>query len=191
MTSNCLYIFPGYQLYQKNHGFSLIEIVLALGIISFALVGILGIFPLALTSARDSAAETRISFIAQSLLADIRATDTIAPSSNPNTGTVRTASLFAGQSPNDLNNNSSYQSISLNTSDIVYLTFDRTGQCLGGTVTLSDFETGKSGAVFIARIKSTFSPTAHAGNTHIEIRIEYPAAASGSDRKVHRFVTLL
>jgi len=177
---------------DKNRaGFSLIEIVLALGIISFALVGILGIFPLALTSARESAAETRISFIAQSLLADIRATDKVIPASSAGASPTRTASIFAGQSPDDLNNTSSYRPLLLHTSDMLFLTFDQNGQCIGEAVSPTDFQNGKNGAVFIARIKSSFSPTAHTGNTHIEIRIEYPAAAPLTNRNVHRFTTLL
>jgi uncharacterized protein (TIGR02598 family) len=54
-------------------GFSLIEIVLALGIITYVLVAILMLFPLALNTAADSKNETRATFIAQNLLAELQA----------------------------------------------------------------------------------------------------------------------
>ncbi len=175
----------------SSRGFSLIEIVLAIGIMSFALVGILGLFPLALDSAKESAAETRISFIAQSLLSDIRTTEKITPPTPPATTTTRTAQLFTGKSPADLSSSTAYQPLNLHVSDVVYLAFDAAGECLGGTLTSSDFETGKPGAVFIAKISSSFSPPGHPGNTHIEVRVDYPAAAARSNRNFHSFTTLL
>ncbi|CAN5593677.1 hypothetical protein BH09VER1_BH09VER1_41350 [soil metagenome] len=54
-------------------GFSLIEIVLALGIISFAIVAIMGMFPVALRSAQESQRETRAALIAQQIYGDLAA----------------------------------------------------------------------------------------------------------------------
>lgn len=51
----------------KEAGFSLIEIILALGIISFALVGILGLFPVAVDAATNSQRETHAALIARSI----------------------------------------------------------------------------------------------------------------------------
>lgn len=51
--------------------FSLVEIVLAVGIISFALVGILGMFPIALDAATRSREETQAAFIARSIYSDL------------------------------------------------------------------------------------------------------------------------
>ncbi len=53
--------------------FSLIEIVLAVGIISFALVGILGLFPVALEAAAESRQETQATFIAQQVFSGLSA----------------------------------------------------------------------------------------------------------------------
>jgi uncharacterized protein (TIGR02598 family) len=58
----------------RRRGFSLIEIVLALGIISFALVGILGLFPVAVNAAADSQHETQAALIARSIFDQIEAT---------------------------------------------------------------------------------------------------------------------
>jgi len=54
-------------------GFSLIEIVLALGIIAFALVGILGLFPVAVDAAASSQQETQAAFIARSIFDQLEA----------------------------------------------------------------------------------------------------------------------
>ncbi len=52
--------------------FSLVEIVLALGIVSFAIVGIMGLFPVAMRSALESQRETRAAQIAQQIFSDLR-----------------------------------------------------------------------------------------------------------------------
>ncbi len=53
-------------------GFSLVEIVMALGIVSFAIVGIMGLFPVAMKSALESQRETRAAQIAQQIFSDLR-----------------------------------------------------------------------------------------------------------------------
>ena len=50
--------------------FSLIEIVLALGVISFAIVGIMGLFPVAMRAAQESQSETRATLATVSRSAD-------------------------------------------------------------------------------------------------------------------------
>jgi uncharacterized protein (TIGR02598 family) len=52
--------------------FSLIEVVLALGVASVALVGILALVPIALKTARTSQDETRVAQIAQKVCDDLR-----------------------------------------------------------------------------------------------------------------------
>lgn len=56
---------------SRISAFSLIEIVLAVGIISFALVGILGLFPVALQAAAQSREETQAAFIARAIYSDL------------------------------------------------------------------------------------------------------------------------
>ena len=56
---------PGHLAEASGRGFSLIEVVLALGIISFAIVGIIGLMPVAMKSAGDSMRETDATFIAR------------------------------------------------------------------------------------------------------------------------------
>lgn len=59
-------------LKTKARAFSLIEIVLALGIISFAIVGIMGLFPAAMKSAQESQRETRAALIARQIFSDLK-----------------------------------------------------------------------------------------------------------------------
>lgn len=58
---------------SDKSGFSLIEIILAIGIISFALVGILGLFPVAVNAATDSQRETQAALIARSIFDQLEA----------------------------------------------------------------------------------------------------------------------
>jgi uncharacterized protein (TIGR02598 family) len=56
---------------SRTSAFTLIEIVIAVAIIAFALVGILGLFPTALNSAADSQTETQAAFIAQRIFSNL------------------------------------------------------------------------------------------------------------------------
>ncbi len=53
----------------RSMAFSLVEVVLALGIVSFAIVAILGLIPTGLQTSHSSQDETRAAQIAQSILA--------------------------------------------------------------------------------------------------------------------------
>jgi uncharacterized protein (TIGR02598 family) len=57
-------------------GFTLVEVVLALGIISFAIIGIIGMMPVAMRSALDSSQETDATLIAQRIFSEIKAGET-------------------------------------------------------------------------------------------------------------------
>ena len=54
--------------FRKNAAFSMIEIVIALGVISFALVAVIGLLPVGLRASRESIEETRAAAVAQSIL---------------------------------------------------------------------------------------------------------------------------
>lgn len=59
---------------QKGSAFSLVEVTLALGIIGFALVAILGLVPVAQNAGREAADDTKIGLIEQDAFARVRAT---------------------------------------------------------------------------------------------------------------------
>ena len=159
-------------------GFSLIEIVLALGIMSFALVGILGLFPAAIDTARDSKAETRIALIAQSILADLQA------SHDP-----------TKQSCEIQTSASSSSTISLIVDSSIALGFDEEGVV---QQQILNFTSGSSAHPFIANVTIDYQQPITGPNppdfpelAKIEIRVDYPGPAPESARKQYRFVTLM
>jgi uncharacterized protein (TIGR02598 family) len=58
---------------KVSAAFSLVEVTLALGVIAFALVGILALVPVAQNAGRDAADDTRIAMIEQDVFARVRA----------------------------------------------------------------------------------------------------------------------
>jgi uncharacterized protein (TIGR02598 family) len=52
-------------------GFSMVEVALALGIVGFSMLAIMGLFPLAMNTARDSLTETRATQLAQDTFSDL------------------------------------------------------------------------------------------------------------------------
>lgn len=56
---------------RTRHGFSLVEVVLALGVISFAIVAILGVLPVALQTGHSAQDDTRAPQIAQDIFGSI------------------------------------------------------------------------------------------------------------------------
>ena len=64
-------LFPGVSA-RRAAAFSLIEVTLALGIVTFALVGAVGVLPTALASGRQSATKNRAAAIADTLFTGFR-----------------------------------------------------------------------------------------------------------------------
>ncbi len=56
---------------RPKHAFSLVEVVLALGVVSFAIVAILGVIPIALSTGHSAQNETRAAQIAQDILSSL------------------------------------------------------------------------------------------------------------------------
>ena len=59
---------------RRQNAFSLVEVTLAIGVIGFALLAILGMVPVGTRSGRDSVDATRTSLIAQTVFNRVRAT---------------------------------------------------------------------------------------------------------------------
>jgi type II secretory pathway pseudopilin PulG len=75
---------------QHLFGFSLVEIVLALGVISFGLVAIIGLLPIGLASNRGTIQETRANHLAEAIFSTLRSqpftsakVDSLGGTSNP------------------------------------------------------------------------------------------------------------
>lgn len=56
---------------RRHHGFSLAEVVIALGVIAISIVAILGVFPVALTTGHSAQDVTRAPHIAQAILSSV------------------------------------------------------------------------------------------------------------------------
>lgn len=67
--------FPAPRRHVCARAFSLVEIVLSLGIVSFAMVSILGIIPVGLSAYRDAMDLSVEAGIAQRLVAEVQRTD--------------------------------------------------------------------------------------------------------------------
>lgn len=68
---------------KNDRAFSLIESVVAIGIFSFVIVGILGLFPAGVQRQADSAAEARARIIAESIFSAINASDSLTDAKIP------------------------------------------------------------------------------------------------------------
>lgn len=160
----------------KKSAFSLVEVAIALGIISFALIAIMGLFPVAMKSAQESQRETRATMIAQQIFSDLRTT----------TGTNRM--LVRGPSATDPNN--VFTNFNLATSGSTNLAYDQNGVGLTDVVTSANFANGFPAATFLANITAT--PSTNIPNlARVQATIEAPAAAPTASRSRYIFVTLM
>jgi uncharacterized protein (TIGR02598 family) len=153
----------------KISAFSLIEVVLALAVIAFAITGIMGLFPVALKSAQESQRETRATFIAQQIFNDLKA--------SPRTN------LFIATGTNVLNPSSFVSprpSLSNAWSNTV--SFDLSGTPIGPG---SDPR-----AIYLASVSSTPN-TPVFGLARVQVDVETPAQAAATNRSKYTFVTLM
>jgi len=162
---------PSYKALSR--GFSFIEVVLALGVIAFALVGIMGLFPVAMKSAQESQRETRATLIAQQIFSDLRVAS----------GTDRF--VVSGPGSNDTNG------LSLAATGNLYLAFNTNGSPLA-TITASGFSNTYPdvSASFLANI-TVDTNTGVSNLSRVQATIESPAAAPSASRSQYTFVTLM
>jgi type II secretory pathway pseudopilin PulG len=157
--------------------FTLIEIALAMGIASFALVGILGIIPLAVETARKARCETRATFIALTVLETLR-------SGNSGEGII--------QIDPDPASSPAFESVYLPPATGTLhrdLAYDGEGAFLGRMVAYN-YATGEEtlqGTVFIARL----TLNADNGLIRTEVSVETPAIAPESNRTKYSYMTLI
>jgi uncharacterized protein (TIGR02598 family) len=159
---------------KASAAFSLFEIVLALGVVAFALVGIMGLFPVAMKSAQESQRETRATLIAQQIFSDLRVL----------AGTNRL--IVCGSSAADASSMKTNFSLAVN-GNTEFLAYDQDGAGMTG-ITGSVFTNGCPSALFLARVE------VDAGEPHlsrVQTTIESPAAAPATNRSKYPFVTLI
>ena len=164
-----LSLFP----HALTRGFSLVEVVLALAVIAFALVGIMGLFPVAMKSAQESQRETRATLIAQQIFADLRIS----------AGTNR----FVHSGATGV----STSALSLAANGNLYLAFDASGVPLA-SISHAAFTNSYlvSDALFLASILVETN-TGISNLTRIQATVETPSSAPSSARARYTFVTLM
>ena len=149
--------------------FSLIEVLLAIGIVSFAVVAIVGMLPIALNTAKDSMLETDSSIIAQRIFAELQAS----------TGTNRPVSISA---------HGETKAIDLTSDGTNYLAFG--DACEVRSSPSSEAPINDMGVQFLG-IVSVATNTGISNLSRVEVSITSPASAPASSRTTNTFVTLM
>jgi len=149
--------------------FSLIEVLVAIGIVSFAVVAIVGMLPIALNTARDSMLETDAAVIAQRVFAELQA----------GTGTNR---------PVSINVNGDTKEIILSSDGTNYLAFGEA--CEVRSSPTSEAPITESGVSFLG-VVSVSTNTGIFHLSRVEVSITSPASAQASSRTTNTFVTLM
>ncbi|MDX2082355.1 MAG: hypothetical protein SFU53_16350 [Terrimicrobiaceae bacterium] len=163
---------------RPRQAFSLIEIVLALAVIAFALVGIMGMFPVAMRSAQESQRETRATFIAQQIFSDLRS----------GSGTNRVLVATNAQPPGT----SGLVTIGLNTNGSNYfIGFDANGQPVGPLAAAAFTDGTADVAISFAARVAVNTNTGLSNLSRVETTVETPAAAPSTNRSRYSFVTLM
>ncbi len=153
---------------SKERAFSLVEMVLALGVISFALVGIMGLFPVAMKSAQESQQETRAAIIARQVFSDLTSVSGTTP-----------RPIALGTNTDLISN---WTSIPLTTSGSVTINYDLAGQPIGTSLSPNA----------IYRMDLVVSPNTPSANiSQVQATVSVPAAAPVANRSSYGFVTLL
>ena len=140
----------------RAFGFSLVEIVIALGVISFALVAIIGLLPIGLASNRGTIQETRANHLAEEVFSILR--------SQPFT-TVSLAFLNSASGPVDL---STEDTASGTTGITLHAGYD------GQFVAANDY--------FTIELRFRKAPQGLVSGTANEVHVQISARESGAPR---------
>jgi len=157
---------------KRVAAFSLVEVILALGIATFCLVGLFGLLPLGLNTSQSAIGETNASGILSAIAADLRAT----PSTNP-PGQAVTSQQFGIQIPaNPVGTSSS--------SCTLFFTSD--GQSSASIQPASQYR------VTVSFPTNSGSTTALKNATYAELKVTWPAPvpATSAAGAVDTFVAL-
>lgn len=162
--------YPTFLSPMEKMAFSLFEVVVALGITSFAIVAVMGMLPLALKTSRESMTETDAALIARRIFSEITC----------GTNTLRSISIDA---------NNSVQTISLaSDSTNTVIAFRETGEAVYATNSID--AVNSTNTDYLAQISistNTGIPTL----SRVVVDILSPAAAPSANRSTNSFVTLL
>jgi uncharacterized protein (TIGR02598 family) len=156
------------QIQKHPPAFSLVEVVIALGIISFAVIAIVGMLPVALKSSQDSMRETDATLIAQRIFSELK------------TGSSGNRSVTTD--PNGI----STHNINLAANSTNYLAFTQDGTVQAHTNSANPTPSYD----FYAQI-SISTNTGLTNLSRVQVDITSPPSAPPSARTTNSFVTLL
>jgi len=156
------------QIQKDSPAFSLVEVVIALGIISFAVIAIVGMLPVALKSSQDSMRETDATLIAQRIFSELK------------TGSGGNRSVTTA--PDGI----STHNINLATNSTNYLAFTQDGTVQAYTNSANP----PPSYDFYAQI-SISTNTGLTNLARVQIDITHPPSAPPTARTTNSFVTLL
>ncbi|MDX6766234.1 MAG: type II secretion system protein [Candidatus Methylacidiphilales bacterium] len=218
MTTSFPFSVPGFQfagtgrrvVFQNGKqssraAFTLIEIAVSMAIMSFALVGILGLFPVALDTARDSKAETQIGLLARRIESDLRTSQHWQISSGNGSQTLDwSGEVFNSPNLDDVDDPQKYTRITFSCSlngtasqkaPDAYLAYslndDLDLQPKGTPVSATDYSNGQAGAGYLARVRTEYNPAAFPGMVCVLVDLSVPGSVKESDRRTYTFFTLL
>lgn len=158
----------------RQSGFTLVETVLALGLVAFALVSLTGLLLLSLKTNRESMEQVKAANLAATMLSQRRAAP-VDPSTTP-TGTIAPFWLPQVMRPEPPPGGQPVTQIS------GQLAFTQEGSPA----------TIPGDAFYLVRYRYQFLPASgRATGAHVHLRIEWPARAPDNSRDAYELVSLL
>jgi type II secretory pathway pseudopilin PulG len=159
--------------YRIRSGFSLVEVVIAIGLFSFVVVGIIGMFSIGLRQQGNWANNFSAVYATQQVMAYIDSKTNLADAA-PILSNIPTTNVFGLSASWDTN------AINANvTNSTNFSAFDS-----------SKWDTGVSEDGIVSLVRVISRPLG-AGLYEIQIDVAYPAAAPSSNRQVETFSTLV
>ena len=165
---------------RSRGGFSLVEVILALAVVTVALVGILALLPVAIDTALDSRLETQATVVAKTIFSDLQSHP------GPDARVVTGADPLAGAITAGPRTNFEVF-LSYVESDTHSYT-DGWQLVSGGQVSGTEFAAGVNGAFFLARIQG--SPGTN-GLARVDVVIEHPGRAESGARQKFSYTGLV
>jgi len=151
----------------RTHSFSLLEVVIALGVIAVGIVGVLAVFPTALQTGHSAQDETRAAHIAQSVFGSLVAGATSRFNAVPLPPTPLSIALTASSSP---------------TSPTLYA--DNDGNLIPNS-------TNSAYAIFIYTNNAVPGFTDPASANLVTVRVAWPANAPAANQTLRDYVRIV
>jgi hypothetical protein len=164
---------------SPRNAFSLVEAALSLAILSFAIIAIMGLFPVALRTAQESNRETRATLIARRIVDELQS---LPPT---NTSLVRGSSLADADSR--------LTNLDLSGAWTNVLLYNEQGEGLTNQLAPGDFTRSINDpeeAYFVAEVRVT-ADFPHPGISRVQTTVEAPSQAPPSKRSSFVFVTFM